>query len=112
MHTLRIYLSKFIFYTIKSIFSFRAKNETGLQRDHLVLFDYRKGRGKNEPMERLGSFEGTIQCDAYTVHKSIAQYSQRIRMTSFMAHTRRKFFDAMKHHPKAAEYTIVSQTKQ
>ena len=34
--------------------------------NHLVLFEYREGRGKSGPMERLGSFEGTIQCDGYT----------------------------------------------
>jgi hypothetical protein len=74
--------------------------------NHLILFDYRKGRGKSGPMERLGSFEGTIQCDGYAVYKSIAQSSQGIRLMSCMAHIRRKFFDAMEHHPKAAEYAI------
>jgi transposase len=38
--------------------------------NHLVLFDYRKGRGKFGPMERLGSFEGTFQCEGYAVYES------------------------------------------
>ena len=31
--------------------------------NNLVLFDYRKGRGKSGYKERLSSFKGTIQCD-------------------------------------------------
>ena len=31
--------------------------------NNLVLFDYRKGRGKSGHKEQLSSFKGTIQCD-------------------------------------------------
>jgi hypothetical protein len=31
--------------------------------NNLVLFDYRKGRGKSGHKERLSSFNGTVQCD-------------------------------------------------
>jgi len=33
------------------------------QINNLVLFDYRKGRGKSGHKEQLSSFKGTIQCD-------------------------------------------------
>jgi hypothetical protein len=31
--------------------------------NNLILFDYRKGRGKSGHKERLSSFKWTIQCD-------------------------------------------------
>jgi hypothetical protein len=34
--------------------------------NNLVLFDYRKGRGKSGNKEILSSFKGTIQCDGAT----------------------------------------------
>lgn len=35
--------------------------------NNLVLFDYRKGRGKSGPMERLRSFKGNVQFEGYDV---------------------------------------------
>ena len=56
--------------------------------NNLVLFDYRKGRGKSGPMERLSSFKGTIQCDGYAVYKTVAKSSNGIRLMGCMAHIR------------------------
>ncbi len=74
--------------------------------NNLVLFDYRKGRGKSGLMERLGTFKGTIQCDGYAVYKTIAKSTHGIRLMGCMAHIRRKFFEAKYHHPQAAEYAL------
>lgn len=70
--------------------------------NNLVLFDYRKGRGKRGPMERLSTFKGTIQCDGYTVNKTVAKSTFGNRLMGCMAHIRRKIFEATDPPPQAA----------
>lgn len=72
----------------------------------LVLFDYRKGRGMHGPKERLEDFSGQLQCDGYKVYVSIANKRKDISLISCLAHIRRKFFDAQKHHPTLAQYGL------
>ena len=87
----------------------------------LVLFDYRKGRGMCGPKERLANFEGILQCDGYKVYKAIAKKQPDIQLVSCLAHIRRKFYEALDHHPDLARhalgeiqklYTIERQCKE
>ena len=57
-------------------------------------------------MKQLSSFKGTVQCDGYTVYKTVAKSSCGIRLMGCMAHYRRKFFEAKNHDPQAAEYAL------
>ncbi|HFC93367.1 MAG TPA: IS66 family transposase [Leucothrix mucor] len=72
----------------------------------LVLFDYRKGRDMQSPKECLANFKGTLQCDGYNVYKSIANKQPDIHLVSCLAHIRRKFYDALNHHPDLAKYAL------
>jgi len=73
----------------------------------LVLFDYRKGRGKHGPKERLADFEGVLQCDGYAVYGQIAKKSEgAIQLVSCLAHIRRKFHEAQEHHPQLAKKAL------
>ena len=72
----------------------------------LVLFDYRKGRGMCGPKERLANFEGILQCDGYKVYKAIAKKQPDIQLVSCLAHIRRKFYEALDHHPELAGHAL------
>ena len=75
--------------------------------NRLVLFDYRKGRSMEGPMELLGSYSGLLQCDGYKVYVSLAKKRPQIRLISCLAHIRRKFFEAQSNHPKSAAYALT-----
>jgi len=70
-----------------------------------VFFDYRKGRGAENPSARLKNFKGHIQTDGYSAYKTLV--SDDIEFLNCMAHARRKFVDAREHHKKYAEQFIA-----
>ena len=67
----------------------------------LVLFDYRKTRGKEGPDEMLKSFQGYLQTDGYAGYD---HFSKRpgITLLACMAHARRKFEHALDNNPTLA----------
>lgn len=73
----------------------------------LVLFDYRKGRGANGPKERLEHFAGRLQCDGYKTYGSVVKKRTDIELISCLAHIRRKFYDALTHHPQMAQQALA-----
>jgi transposase len=73
----------------------------------LVLFDYRKGRGANGPKERLERFAGKLQCDGYRTYDSVTKKRADIELISCLAHIRRKFHDALNHHPELAQQALA-----
>lgn len=73
--------------------------------ERLVLFDYRKGRGREGPLEILKDFRGTLQTDGYEVYK-IFEQNPDIVLLACMAHARRKFNDAKDNDKKRAEYAL------
>jgi transposase len=73
--------------------------------DHLVLFNYRKGRGQQGPKELLQNYRGYLQCDGYKVYDAIGQ-QEGIILVGCLAHARRKFFDAQDNDAKRARYAL------
>ena len=60
----------------------------------LILFDYRKGRGRAGPKEMLQNYRGIIQCDGWQVYDKIAKSQPDIILAGCLAHARRKFYEA------------------
>lgn len=71
----------------------------------LILFDYRKGRGREGPKELLGNFGGFLQTDGYAVYDQF-ELHRNIRLTGCLAHARRYFEKALDSNREAAEYFI------
>ncbi len=70
-----------------------------------VCFDYRKGRGREGPDEFLEEFQGALQTDGYSAYNKF-EYRIGITLLACVAHSRRKFNDAIKNDPKRAEYAL------
>lgn len=73
--------------------------------DKLVLFDYRKGRGREGPTELLKDFQGHLQTDGYAVY-DMYETSPEITLMGCMAHARRYFFEAKHNDPKRANHFL------
>lgn len=67
----------------------------------LVLFDYRKTRGREGPDEMLKEFAGYLQTDGYNAYDHFKNRSQ-ITLLACMAHARRKFEHAQENNPTLA----------
>ena len=70
----------------------------------LVLFDYRKGRGREGPSEILKDFEGYLQSDGYTAYENFDR--GKIKLIHCMAHARRYFEHALDNDRKRAEHAL------
>lgn len=73
--------------------------------ENLVLFEYRKGRGREGPKEMLKGFEGYLQTDGYEVYEWFGT-QKGIVLLGCMAHARRKFNEAMDNDRQAASYAL------
>jgi len=67
----------------------------------LVLFDYRKSRGREGPDELLKDFCGYLQTDGYTAYEHFEKH-KNITLLACMAHARRKFEHAQDNNPTLA----------
>jgi transposase len=63
-----------------------------------VVFDFRMGREREGPKRFLGNFEGILQSDGYGAYDHVG--GAGIVHAACWAHARRKFFEALKVHPK------------
>jgi transposase len=72
----------------------------------LVLFDYRKGRGRNGPKELLSGYRGVLQCDGYTVYDKIGA-DPGIVLAGCLAHARRKFHESLDSDPRRAKWALA-----
>jgi transposase len=70
-----------------------------------VLFDYRKGRGREGPQEILKSFTGHLQTDGYAVYNEFGKRSG-ITLMHCWAHARRKFAEAEDSDRPRAHYVL------
>jgi transposase len=59
-----------------------------------VVFDFCLGRGREGPKEFLGPFEGILQTDGYAAYDRVG--GPKLVHAGCWAHSRRKFFDAVK----------------
>ena len=73
--------------------------------ERMVLFDYRKGRGREGPEELLKDYRGTLQTDGYTAYDSF-EHKPGITLLACMAHARRKFDEALKNDKTKAEHVL------
>jgi transposase len=71
----------------------------------LVLFDYRKTRGREGPDEFLENYHGYLQTDGYTAYNNLKNHSN-ITLLACMAHARRKFDHARDNDPLLAEQAL------
>jgi transposase len=67
----------------------------------LVLFDYRKTRGREGPDELLKNFAGHLQTDGYNAYNHF-ENNPNITLLACMAHARRKFQHAQENNPTLA----------
>lgn len=70
--------------------------------DNVVIFDYQKGRAAKYPKEFLKDFQGHLQTDGYNAYDFIGRKAELVHH-GCMAHSRRKFFDALKNDKKRSE---------
>lgn len=75
----------------------------------MVFFDYRSGRGAENPVRQLKNFKGHIQTDGYIAYKSIA--NPDIDFLNCMAHARRKFVEAKDNNAKLANHFLEQVQK-
>lgn len=73
--------------------------------DKLVCFDYRKGRGREGPLNFLEEFSGALQTDGYAAYNEFEKW-EGVTLLACLAHGRRKFEKSMDNDPKRAEYTL------
>ncbi|MBK7173634.1 MAG: IS66 family transposase [Bacteroidales bacterium] len=67
----------------------------------LVLFDYRKTRGREGPNEMHKEFAGYLQTDGYNAYDHFENRSE-ITLLACMAHVQRKFEHALENNPTLA----------
>jgi len=72
----------------------------------LVLFDYRKSRGKDGPKDILTDFHGHLQTDGYAGYNNLTN-SDNITLMACMAHARRYFEKALKNDKARAEWMLT-----
>lgn len=56
-----------------------------------MLYDYRSGRGGENPIEFLSGFKGLLHCDGYSAYGKI----EDVVLVCCLAHCRRKFYEAV-----------------
>lgn len=71
----------------------------------LVLFDYRKGRGREGPADVLKDFKGYLQVDGYGVYEEF-ENREGIKVLNCMAHARRKFVEAASNDAHRAHHAL------
>lgn len=71
-----------------------------------VLYDYRKGRGRDGPREMLKGFQGYIQSDGYSVYDWFGK-KKNITLLNCWAHTRRYFEKIKDYDRKFAGYALT-----
>jgi hypothetical protein len=70
-----------------------------------VVFDFHLGRGREEPKQFLGQFEGILQTDGYAAYDHIG--GPKMVHAVCWSHARRKFVDAVKLHPQDVVATRI-----
>lgn len=62
-----------------------------------AVFDFRLGRAREGPRQFLGNFEGILQTDGYGAYEHVG--GPQMVHAACWAHSRRKFWEALKLHP-------------
>lgn len=64
-----------------------------------VLFDWNASRSHEVPMAFIGEFCGTLQCDAFSAYKTLANKREKLVIVGCWAHVYRKFREVLSHAP-------------
>lgn len=72
----------------------------------LVLFDYRKTRGREGPNEMLKNFSGHLQTDGYTAYNNLSNQAN-ITQLACMAHARRKIESSLDNDNERATWALT-----
>jgi len=72
-----------------------------------VVLEYCDSRGHEAPLERLRGFTGTIQADGYDVYQLLERKLPGIRRNGCLAHSRRRFYKALKESSTEAIWFIA-----
>jgi transposase len=75
-----------------------------------ILYDYRKGRGREGPKEMLKGFRGYLQSDGYNVYDWFGK-KKEITLVNCWAHARRYFEKAQDYNREASEYVLTEIQK-
>lgn len=75
-----------------------------------LIFDYRKGRGREGPIEMLQDFKGYLQSDGYKVYDWFGK-KKEITLLNCWAHARRYFEKAKDSDRKAATHALAEIQK-
>ncbi|MBK8416939.1 MAG: IS66 family transposase [Bacteroidetes bacterium] len=70
----------------------------------LVLFDYRKGRGREGPADILKDFTGYLQSDGWNAYENFDK--NNVTLIHCMAHARRYFEHALSENEKSGEFAL------
>ncbi len=61
----------------------------------IVLYDYRKNRNAEAPIEFLKGFRGIVLTDAYSAYRKVDRQEPDIEFAACWAHSRRRFAEAL-----------------
>lgn len=75
-----------------------------------VLYDYRKGRGRDGPKEMLKGFRGYLQSDGYSVYDWFGK-QEGITLVNCWAHARRYFEKAQEYNREASQHVLTEIQK-
>ncbi len=80
----------------------------GLVSPELVAFSILDSRSKEAARTLLGTYNGIVMADAYTVYTSLAAEAKTFAVANCWAHARRKFVECEKNAPVEAAHAIAA----
>ena len=69
----------------------------------IILYEYQRTRKADHPEEFLKDFKGIVVCDGYSAYRKLDRENPNIVFAGCWSHARRRFAEALKALPKAAQ---------
>ena len=69
----------------------------------IILYEYQRTRKADHPEEFLKDFKGIVVCDGYSAYRKLDRENPDIVFAGCWSHARRRFAEALKALPKAAQ---------
>ena len=69
----------------------------------IILYEYQRTRKADHPKEFLKDFKGIVVCDGYSAYRKLDRENPDIVFAGCWSHARRRFAEALKALPKAAQ---------
>ena len=82
--------------------------------EHIVLYEYQRTRNASHPRQFLKDYSGVCVTDGYQVYHTVEKELEDLKIAGCWVHCRRKFDEALKAVPKAAQkeslsYLVIKQ---